>query len=173
MKKIIIATVALPLILATSISQASICQTSDKPSGLYLKGFYDPFIHNNSHTNSLYGAALGYKMGYLRAEGKYGYGERTLGHTNALSLIGYLDWDNSSPISPYVGVGAGEDFNHHAFTLNNNDVHALGTVGARAYLNQNIALDVGYVTALNSTHNLDGTTVGFQGRATVGLVYQF
>lgn len=161
MKKIQLAALALPLLLSSTMTSAQ----EIKPNGLYIKGFYDGYVNNHSIRTPLYGVGLGYKLGLLRAEGKYGYGERYYGHSNSLSLIGNLDFDNSTPISPYLGLGIENNSNHYAQFFNTNDTNAVGTIGARAYINQNVAIDVGYITHLNS--NLD------QGRGSLGILYQF
>ena len=159
MKKII--SVTLPLVLASSLTFAD----NLKPTGLYLKGFYDTSVHNERFTTPQFGAGLGYKFGILRAEGKYGYGTGAHRHTNSVSALGYLDLDNATPLSPYIGLGLGQEHAHLLFNVTKNKTHGLGAAGVRAYLNPNLALDVGYVTQLRSNLN--------EGRASLGLTYHF
>ena len=57
----------------------------------------------------------------------------------------YFDWKNDSPITPYVGVGAGYGWVNRAGIGVNDQGVALGaTVGASLDMTSNLALDVGY-----------------------------
>ncbi len=169
MKKTIIASSALACLLVSSMSFAE----NEKPTGFYLKGSYDYALAHRDNP-SLYGIGAGYKFGLFRAEGQYSYGQRrifndlTTRHHN-LSALGYLDLDNRTIFSPYIGLGVG--YNNHSYSSKDfkaQDVALLGAIGSRVYFNENFALDVGYKTNLSSSeHNLK------KGNASIGLVYHF
>ncbi|MBA2711441.1 MAG: outer membrane beta-barrel protein [Tatlockia sp.] len=171
MKKTIIASSVLASLLVCSTSFAG----EEKPTGLYLKGFYDySFAHRDNP--SLYGLGAGYKFGLFRAEGQYSFGQHTQNHlltarTHNFNAIGYLDLDNRTIFSPYVGLGFG--YNDYSIKSKTSLYVAhgptlLGTVGSRVYLNENFALDVGYKTNWGSSSNSLK-----KGNASVGLVYHF
>lgn len=162
MKIITIAAVSCALFCSTAFAQET------KPTGLYLKGFYGHAI-NKSYSPSVLGAGLGYKFGMLRAEGQYGYGKNSYAHKHQFNAMGYLDLDNKTILSPYIGLGFGSS--NYTMPINNysfkNSYHyraPIATVGTRVYLNENVAVDVGYKSFLNSYTDKN---------ATLGVVYHF
>jgi opacity protein-like surface antigen len=57
----------------------------------------------------------------------------------------YLDWKNDSPITPYVGVGAGYGWvNRTGIGVNDQGVALGATAGVSMDMTSNLALDVGY-----------------------------
>lgn len=66
---------------------------------------------------------------------------------NTAAVMGniYYDWKNDSPITPYIGVGAGYGWvNRAGLGVNDSGVALAATVGASLDMTSNIALDVGY-----------------------------
>ncbi|MDE2444662.1 MAG: porin family protein [Alphaproteobacteria bacterium] len=57
----------------------------------------------------------------------------------------YFDWKNDSPITPYVGVGAGYGWvNRAGIGVNDQGVAIGATAGVSMDMTNNLALDVGY-----------------------------
>lgn len=68
----------------------------------------------------------------------------TLSTTAVMGNV-YYDWKNESPITPYVGVGAGYGWvNRAGLGLSDQGVALGATVGASLDMTSNLALDVGY-----------------------------
>ncbi len=68
----------------------------------------------------------------------------TLSTTAVMGNV-YYDWKNDSPITPYVGVGAGYGWvNRAGFGVNDSGIALGATVGASLDMTSNLALDVGY-----------------------------
>jgi opacity protein-like surface antigen len=186
MKKTIMAVSALSTLLICSSSFAM----DNKPTGLYLKGFYD---YSPNFIHSKYGLGAGYKFGLLRVEGQYSYGQRSYRehsyyanfnyslHRQDASMLGYLDLDNKTIFSPYIGLGIGYNYfsnssHDHYFTnykeyrrFSAHSLNPVGTIGSRIYLNQNLALDLGYKVSLGSFNFKSGK----EGAATLGFTYHF
>lgn len=155
----------------------------EKPNGWYVEGSWEDMAAAKKYPNlSIAGLSLGYKKDFLRGEAQVGYArikEKLCGFTSCtidrtsnafnLGVHGFLDWDNSTMISPYVGLGAEkstwapayEGYRRH-YTKS---VKAVGLVGARAYFTSNLALDVGYKT--NLAHVNEG------GVGSLGLAWHF
>ncbi len=165
---------------ASALSCLLICSSSfandTKPTGLYLKGFYDYSPSNHFTNPSMYGLGAGYKFGLFRAEGQYSYGQHFSTHKHSFNALGYLDLDNRTIFSPYIGLGLGySDFTRRNINyINNLDFKLRGpslvaAIGSRIYLNQNLALDLGYKTSWNSSKN----QLSFTGNATLGATFHF
>lgn len=170
MKKIIsIAT--LSCLAFTSIGHAT---ALPKPEGWYLKGSWENFIETDynrtvvGENNPAVGASFGYKKDALRAEGQYRYFREQNVRLHDLGINGFFDIDNSTPFSPYIGVGLHQGFlraNGYSFSDSKSDFYALGIAGLRAYLTTNFAVD------LNYSSNLGHLSEG--GSAALGFVYHF
>ncbi|KTC99377.1 outer membrane beta-barrel protein [Legionella erythra] len=174
MKKIITTGVASCLILASF----SVVAEDVKPEGWYVKGSYENLFYNNAFKSlswntkdPAFGASLGYKYGRLRGEGKYSFQHlSSLANAHLFSVNGYFDFDNQTFFSPYVGLGVGKTaFTQvkHGYRISS-DVLPVAYVGTRAYLNQNVALDLGYQASLNHLSSSKGS-----GSVTLGLAVHF
>lgn len=155
----------------------------EKPNGWYVEGSWENMFSSKKYHNlSAAGLALGYKKDFLRAEAQIAYArieERLCDFTSCylsrkgnnfnFGAHGFLDWDNSTMISPYVGLGVEKaTWVNHGYAYGSkfsNSFKAVGLVGARAYLTSNLALDVGYKTNINNIHN--------GGAGSLGLAWHF
>jgi len=166
MKKTIMASSALACLLICSSSFAN----NNKPTGLYLKGFYN----YSPSIRSMYGIGAGYKFGLFRVESQYSYGQYSPRHfygqyfssrKHNVDALGYLDLDNKPIFSPYIGLGVGySDFSNKYFKQYGPSL--IAAIGSRVYLNQNLALDLGYKNSL-------GTSRPNIGDANIGLTFHF
>ncbi|MCA0434539.1 MAG: porin family protein [Proteobacteria bacterium] len=124
-------------------------------TGFYLRGDlgwswldWDGGDNDNAFVG---GAGLGYQFtDMFRADitgnwtGKYDIGPGDIS-TTALMANAYLDLPNSTPFTPYVGVGAGYGWVNGSGGADDDSGVALGaTVGASAALSNNLSVDVGY-----------------------------
>jgi len=162
---------------------SSVHAAVEKPEGWYAKGSWeDMFSSKKYHNLSVGGLSLGYKKDFLRAEvqasyarveerlcGFYGCKLVSKGNNFNFGAHGFLDWDNATIISPYVGLGLEKATYKSVFggygSEHSNRVQPVGLVGARAYLSSNLALDAGYKS--NLAHLSRG------GAGSLGLVWHF
>lgn len=162
---------------------SSVHATIEKPEGWYAKGSWENMFSNKKYHNlSAGGLSLGYKKDFLRAEIQASYARVTekvcgiggcdwfrKGHNFNFGAHGFLDWDNATMFSPYVGLGLEKATYKGVFggygSSHSNRVHAVGLVGTRAYLTSNVALDAGYKVNINNLHN--------GGAGSLGLAWHF
>lgn len=179
MRKKIISTVAVSCLLLSSLTHAS--ESSDKPEGWYVKGSWENMFLNDAYEDlsfstkdPMFGAGVGYKKGMLRGELQYRHlglrDHQVRASLNTIGATAYLDLDNSTIFSPYVGLGIEGAFlkaedrrNHDSFSYN--ETVGTAAVGVRTYVSQSLALDLGYRS--NIQHMSDG------GVGSLGLVYSF
>lgn len=157
----------------------ALAASTDKPDGWYIKGAYDNFLSSPNYPNlSMVAGSIGYKQGILRVEGQAGYAHVTeslcygedcqeigRGNNINLGLHGFIDWDNHTFLSPYIGAGLEKSNYFLASQPNSGRLRGVGLAGARAYLSDNFAVDIGYKTDLAWLSN--------GGTGSIGLVYQF
>lgn len=119
-------------------------------SGLYLRAdagwSFLEWAGGADDNNYVLGGGIGYKMENFRADvtldrtGDYTIAPLSTINSTTLMANGYLDWDNDSVFTPYVGVGVG-----YNWVDNSKNGVALGfNTGMAVDLTQNLALDVGY-----------------------------
>lgn len=152
---------------------------NSKPNGWYMKGLIDAAgrvnrAHEYGSGLAQIAASIGYKQGYLRGEGQIGYGsvieedynriELAHGDSVNFGLHGYLDLDNRTIISPYLGLGV-EAGTYKGVFFNNQKPTGVGLVGARLWFTNNLALDVALKKNLASFNN--------SGAGSLGLAYHF
>lgn len=162
---------------------SSVHAAIEKPEGWYAKGSWENMFSSKKYRNfSAGGLSYGYKKDFLRAEVQASYArvvEKACGiggcqwfrkdHNFNFGAHGFLDWDNATIISPYVGLGLEKATYKSVFggygSEHSNRVQPVGLVGARAYMSHNLALDAGYKT--NLAHMSRG------GAGSLGLVWSF
>lgn len=124
-------------------------------SGLYVRGDVGASFLNsgNSSPSSYVGdAGIGYAFDQnFRADITYSFtGNYALNPTGNIStnvILGsvYYDFRNQSPLTPYLGIGAGYGFENGSNGVANAQGLAVGFAAGVSYdLNRNLALDVGY-----------------------------
>ncbi len=138
-------------------------------------------------TGFLLGAAAGYDFGMLRTEAEFGYRQNSFdkwkdatvggfnlgdfsasGDITTLSYLlnGYIDFENKTSVTPYIGGGLGfanvdvEDVTFQGTELGDEDdtVFAYQAAAGFGYdINKNLTLDVGYRYFATSDPDFDGT----------------
>lgn len=148
------------------------------PEGWYLKASYENVYSSPTYNNlSILGGSIGYKRGYFRSEAQlsyahiyytyydyYNYGEFE-GNSYTIGLHSFFDFDNNTIFSPYAGIGIERMILTSDYYASESDVYAVGLLGVRAKMTNNLSLDLGYKTDLEF--------LGDGGVVSIGMVYHF
>lgn len=168
--KIIIASSVLSLVASSS----AFTMSSSKPNGWYFKGSYDVLSNSFSDLKlSMPSVSVGYKTGYFRTEVQlgyghlnyreqsvYGYNDSTIADAGMFGFHSFVDFDNTTIFSPYVGMGVDSISFENDYT-GYDAVYPVALLGARAYLTNNLALDFGYKTSLTKFNDFGFGSIGF------------
>lgn len=135
-------------------------------------------------TGFLFGGAFGYDFGLLRTEAEFGYRENNIDEFKDISIDGiyvgdmsasgkmttlsymlntYIDFENDSSVTPYIGGGVGlADININDLRVNDNHFDGDDTVfayqaaaGLGYDINESLTLDVGYRYFATEDHEID------------------
>jgi len=176
--------VAIPMAVSAKATDMAPAIPQDAPntSGIYLRGDVGAsYLSWSSATNNwgfTGGAGIGYQfdknfrtdLTYDRS-GTFSVAPGASISTSTVLGNVYYDWNNESPITPYLGagVGYGWEWDNNGTQANNQGL-AIGLAAGVAYdMTSNLALDVGY-----HFHDIlaSGNSVP-EHQATIGLRFKF